>query len=188
MTWTPEARIAVIEAATREVLDALGENAEREGLRDTPNRVARAWLEMTAGYAQDPKELLSTAFDSDMDQMVVVRGIPFESTCEHHLLPFMGEAHVAYVPKGRVVGLSKIPRLVRCFAKRLQIQEQMTHDIATTMMEVLEPAGVGVIVKAHHLCMRCRGVRDPKAEMITSSLHGVMLKHGREEFLRLISL
>lgn len=173
--------------AVRTLLTHIGEDPEREGLVDTPDRVLRAWAEMTAGYAMNPAAILSRTFDVPCDEMVVVRGIRFTSTCEHHLLPFLGEATVAYLPTERVVGLSKIARLVECFARRLQVQERMTDQIATAMERHLYPRGVGVIVRAHHLCMGCRGVRQPNAEMVTSSTLGAFRTNpaARAEFLDL---
>lgn len=178
------------EDAIVRLLEFVGENPTREGLVDTPGRVIRAWEEMSVGYREDPAKILSKVFRSpEADQLILVRNIQFESTCEHHLLPFMGEAHVGYIPlNGKVVGLSKIPRLVRCFAKRLQIQEGLTSQIANAFQKHVEPLGVGVIVKAYHLCVRCRGVKDPKAEMVTSCLLGVIREHARNEFLNLIGI
>lgn len=156
------------------LLRMLGEDPRREGLRETPRRVLAAWAERTSGYAQDPEHLLSTDFDSDgYDEMIVCRNIRFYSTCEHHLLPFVGLATVGYVPRHRIVGLSKLARLVECYARRLQVQERMTSQIANTMQSVLDPLGVGVVVRAQHLCMACRGVMKPEADMVTCSLTGV---------------
>ena len=167
------------------------EDPEREGLLDTPRRVINALQEMTSGYGQDPQEVLGTTFEKDgYDEMVVLRGIDFVSLCEHHMLPFTGTAAVGYVPGDRVVGLSKLARLVDCFARRLQIQERMTKQIADAVMEVLQPKGVGVVVAAHHSCMGCRGVRKAGADMVTSSLAGVMRKDAaaRAEFLGLAGM
>ena len=158
--------------AVRYLLQTIGEDPDREGLVDTPKRVVRALTEMTSGRLADPREVLGTVFAEDCDQMVVVRGIRFSSLCEHHLLPFTGTAAIGYLPRGRVVGLSKIPRLVEAYAKRLQMQERLTSQIAYAMHSVLEPLGVGVVMKAHHACMGCRGVRQPDAEMVTSHLIG----------------
>ncbi|TXH10768.1 MAG: GTP cyclohydrolase I FolE, partial [Hyphomicrobiaceae bacterium] len=145
------------EAAVRVLLSHMGEDPDRDGLKDTPGRVVRAWTELTAGYREDPAQILSRTFDEQSNEMVVLSNIQFYSTCEHHLLPFMGEASVAYLPEQRVVGISKLARLVNCFARRLQVQERMTRQIADAMNEHLQARGVGVIVKAHHLCMGCRG-------------------------------
>ena len=146
----------------------------REGLLDTPKRVTKAFREMTAGLHQTPADVLGTVFNETSDQMVVVKGVRFSSLCEHHLLPFTGTVAVGYVPDGRVIGLSKIPRLIEVFAKRPQVQERMTNQIARALMAHLLPNGVGVVVRAHHACMGCRGVRQPDAEMITSCMLGCM--------------
>jgi len=160
--------------AVRVLLECIGEDPTREGLRDTPARVVKALREMTAGLQQDPRDVLGTVFNEHSDQMVVVRGIRFSSLCEHHLLPFHGTVTVGYIPAGRVIGLSKIPRLVQVFAKRPQVQERMTNQVAQALQDHLQCRGVGVVVKAHHACMGCRGVVQPDAEMITSALSGFM--------------
>jgi len=162
------------EDAVVRLLEWIGEDPNREGLLDTPKRVVKAFREMTAGLNVDPHSVLGTVFNENSDQMIVVRGIRFSSMCEHHLLPFTGTAAVGYVPDGKVIGLSKIPRLVEVFAKRPQVQERMTNQVAETLMRCLSPKGVGVVVKAHHSCMGCRGVRQPDAEMITSCVLGCM--------------
>lgn len=176
-----------LEQAVKVLLTSIGENPSRDGLVDTPARVARAWAELTSGYDADISGILSTTFDVSCDEMVVCRGIRFHSLCEHHLLPFYGEATVAYIPDVRVVGLSKMARLVDAFARRLQVQERLTTQIAEAMHTYLQPRGVGVIVKAHHLCMGCRGVRQPGAEMVTSATLGAMRQSpaARAEFLAL---
>jgi GTP cyclohydrolase I len=163
----------------------VGEDPGREGLLDTPRRVCSAMDELTAGYHQDPEAILATDFDGNgYDQMVLCRRIEFCSTCEHHLLPFLGVAHVAYVPRRRVVGLSKMARLVDCFARRLQIQEKLTQQVAEAMQRHLKPRGVGVMVEAKHLCMSCRGARKAESEMVTTCLIGAFKRHEvREEFL-----
>jgi GTP cyclohydrolase I len=167
------------------LLGYLGENAAREGLADTPGRVIRALEEQTCGYKENPKAILATRFTETYDEMVVVSGIDFWSLCEHHLMPFHGTVSVGYIPNGRVVGLSKIPRLVHCFARRLQVQERMTEQIANALQLHLEPRGVAVLVKGEHLCMKARGVRSD-GRMTTSSLLGVMREPGpRAEFLKL---
>lgn len=168
------------------LLKHLGEDPTREGLRDTPARVVRAFREMTAGYHEDPVKILSTSFDATYDEMVVLKDILFTSLCEHHLLPFIGVATVGYIPRDRVVGLSKLARVTLCFARRLQLQERMTTQIANALMDNLHPLGVGVIVRAQHQCMACRGVSLAGATMVTSALYG-MMREGtvREEFLRL---
>ena len=168
------------------LLRFIGEQPERDGLRDTPARVVKAWREMTAGYAEDPAEILSRTFDESSDELVILRGISFYSTCEHHLLPFYGQAVVGYLP-GKVVGISKLARLVECFAKRLQVQERMTRQIADAVETHLEARGVGVVLRAHHLCMGCRGVRQEETEMVTSAMLGTLRTDAtsRAEFLRL---
>ena len=165
--------IKVARRGVRSLLMAMGQDPSREGLVDTPNRVVNAMLEMTEGYGMDPKDILQRQFESDGYQdLVIVRGIRFASLCEHHLLPFVGTVSVAYLPEARVVGLSKIPRLVECFARRLQLQERMTHQIANAMNDHLRPRGVGVHVTATHQCMACRGVRQPDADMVTTTVLG----------------
>lgn len=166
------------------LLQFLGEDPKREGLLETPKRVVKALQEMTQGYQQDPAKILGTTFGGDgYDEMVVCRNIPFHSMCEHHMLGFTGVAHVAYIPKSRVVGLSKMPRLVDCFAKRLQIQERLTRQIADAMQTHLKPKGVGVIVSASHSCMCCRGVGKHGSDMVTSALLGnFRLAPVRQEF------
>ena len=158
----------------------------RDGLRDTPRRVFKAFMEMTAGYQLNPKEILATVFEGKSDEMILLRNIEFTSICEHHLLPFVGTATIGYLP-GLVVGISKLARLVDCFARRLQIQERMTTQIAESIAEHLRAEGVGVIIKARHECMGCRGVKQPTAEMITSAMLGRLRKNSpsRLEFLLL---
>ncbi len=164
----------------------IGLKAEGE-MAETPDRVIRAYREMTAGYAMDPAGILSKRFAAAYDEMIALRDIAFVSLCEHHLLPFTGTASVAYIPTHSVVGLSKLARLVACFAQRFQIQERMTRQIADAMRDHLAPRGVGVIVRARHQCMTCRGVRSTSAEMVTSALHGAMsTAEARGEFLRLV--
>jgi GTP cyclohydrolase I len=177
--------LAATEAVST-ILCFIGEDPSRDGLADTPERVLRAWREMTSGYGDDPAEILARTFDETSYEMVVLRNISFHSTCEHHLLPFYGEVSVGYLP-GKVVGISKLARLVDCFARRLQIQERLTRQIAESIQEHLEACGVGVIVRAHHLCMGCRGVRQQNTEMVTSSMLGTLRSDptARAEFLRL---
>lgn len=177
-----------IEQATELLLHGIGEDREREGLLDTPARVARAWAEMTAGYHTDVAAILSRDFDGGgYDQMIALPDVPFYSTCEHHLLPFHGTATIGYIPGKKVVGLSKLARLVEAFARRLQIQERMTQQIAEALHEHLKPKGVGVVVRATHLCMQARGARSNAGPMTTSSLAGLMKTDdkARNEFLRL---
>jgi GTP cyclohydrolase I len=169
-----------IEAAVRAILMGVGENPEREGLRRTPERVGRMYAELLSGYQVNAEQLVNGAlFEADYDEMVVVRDIEFASLCEHHLLPFIGHAHVAYIPKGRVLGLSKIPRVVDMFARRLQIQEKMTRQIADFLVETLQPQGVAVVIEALHLCASIRGVRKAESRMITSAMSGVFKRDPR---------
>jgi len=178
------------ERIIRNLLIELGEDPDREGLLKTPTRVMRALKFLTEGYRKDVDELFNEAFfQEDYDEMVVVRDIEFYSLCEHHLLPFFGKAHVAYIPNRRIVGLSKIPRLVDLFARRLQVQERMTKEIAETMMEKLSPRGVAVVVEARHLCMVMRGVEKQHSFMTTSHMLGAFrdAQSTRMEFMNLIS-
>lgn len=178
---------ARIEAAISNVLESVGEDVNREGLLDTPHRVARAYEELLAGYRTDPGTLINNAlFDVDYNDMVVVANIEFASLCEHHLLPFLGHVHVAYIPQGKVVGLSKIPRIVDLFARRLQLQERLTRQIANFIDEVLHPAGVAVIIEGQHMCSMIRGVEKHNAIMSTSVMTGVFNTHEvmRREFLQ----
>lgn len=179
-----------IETSVIELLRAFGEDPEREGLLKTPKRVARMYSELLEGYRQDPIAILNDAvFEVNYDDMIVVRDIEFYSLCEHHLLPFLGRAHVAYLPKGRVVGLSKIPRIVDMFARRLQVQERMTRQIADFIQELLHPLGVAVVVEGLHLCATMRGVKKHDARMTTSTMLGLFRRElaTREEFLNNIS-
>jgi GTP cyclohydrolase IA len=167
-----------IERAVTEILLAIGEDPERDGLVDTPARVARAYAEQFAGMRQAPEDVLTTVFDAEYDEMVLVRDIEVYSTCEHHLVPFFGNAHVGYIPnvKGQITGLSKLARLVDVYARRPQVQERMTSQIADAMMTVLEPRGVIVVIEAEHLCMSMRGVRKPGAKTVTSAVRGSFLE------------
>jgi len=176
--------------ATKVLIKSIGEDLQREGLKRTPERVARASEEIFSGYTTDPDALINNAlFNVDYDQMVVVKDINFYSMCEHHILPFFGKAHVAYLPKGKVIGLSKIPRIVDMFARRLQVQERMTQQIATFIQETIQPLGVAVVIEASHLCMMMRGVRKEDATMTTSAMLGGFRTHldTRLEFLNRIS-
>ncbi|MEK6719604.1 MAG: GTP cyclohydrolase I FolE [Chloroflexota bacterium] len=169
-----------VESAVREILTEIGENPDRQGLVGTPDRVHRMYAELTAGYHVDPDRLLNGAvFDVDYSEMVVVKDIPFYSLCEHHLLPFFGTAAVAYIPKGRVIGLSKIPRIVEMYGRRLQVQERLTQQIASFLMERLNPQGVGVVVEATHLCAVMRGIRKPGTVMTTSAVLGLFRTRDR---------
>ncbi|MEU1468705.1 GTP cyclohydrolase I FolE [Streptomyces sp. NPDC005761] len=162
------------EAAVRELLLAVGENPDREGLRETPGRVARAYKEIFAGLYQEPEDVLTTTFDLGHDEMVLVKDIEVFSTCEHHLVPFRGVAHVGYIPatSGKITGLSKLARLVDVFARRPQVQERLTTQIAESLMEILEPRGVVVVVECEHMCMSMRGIRKPGAKTLTSAVRG----------------
>ncbi|MFA5917966.1 MAG: GTP cyclohydrolase I FolE [Candidatus Nanopelagicaceae bacterium] len=162
------------ERAVRELLLALGEDPEREGLRDTPSRVARAFAENFAGLWQAPEDVLTTTFDIGHEELVIIKDIEVYSHCEHHLTPFHGVAHVGYIPSGRITGLSKIARLVDLFARRPQVQERMTTQIADALVEILQPAGVIVIVECEHLCMSMRGVRKAEARTVTSAVRGIL--------------
>lgn len=176
--------------ATEMMLNAIGEDINREGLQKTPQRVARAYEEIFNGYFTDPDTLINKAlFNVDYDQMVIVKDIKFYSMCEHHVLPFFGKAHVAYLPKGKVIGLSKLPRIVDMFAHRLQVQERMTQQIAGFIQDAIHPLGVAVVIEASHLCMMMRGVRKEEATMTTSAMLGGFRTHleTRLEFLNRIS-
>jgi len=178
-----------IEPLVTTMLKELGEDPGRDGLERTPARVARAMRFLTSGYQKNPRELLNGAlFDVTYDEMVIVKDIEFYSLCEHHMLPFFGRVHVAYVPKGRVVGLSKIPRLVDMFARRLQVQERLTTEIAATLEDVLRPKGVAVVAEAIHLCMMMRGVSQQNCSAVTSSMRGEFEgdPKTRAEFMQLI--
>jgi len=178
-----------IEELVESLLIELGEDPGRQGLKATPDRVARALRELTDGYGVKPEEVVADAvFDQDYDEMVVVKDINFYSLCEHHMLPFFGQVHVGYLPKGKVVGLSKIPRLVAVFSRRLQIQEQLTRQIAEALDGALQPRGVGVVVEARHLCMEMRGVETPGGRMMTSCMLGTFRRdpRTRAEFLDLV--
>ncbi|ARU49920.1 GTP cyclohydrolase I FolE [Sulfurospirillum diekertiae] len=177
------------EQAVKTMLEIIGENTQREGLLKTPERVFKAYEYMTQGYAQSPNEVLGEAlFKSDNNQMVLIKDIEFYSMCEHHLLPIIGRAHVAYIPDGKVVGLSKIPRMVDIFARRLQIQEQLTEQIAKAIDDVIAPKGVGVVIQARHMCMEMRGVEKTHSNTTTSALRGLFLKADtRKEFFDIIN-
>ena len=177
------------ENAVRTMLEIIGENTKREGLLKTPTRVFKAYEYMTQGYTQSPNDVLGEAlFESDNNQMVLIKDIEFYSMCEHHLLPIIGRAHVAYIPNGKVVGLSKIPRMVDVFARRLQIQEQLTEQIAKAIDDVIAPKGVGVVIQARHMCMEMRGVEKTHSNTTTSALRGLFLKADtRKEFFDIIN-
>ncbi|WP_456323846.1 GTP cyclohydrolase I FolE [Hydrogenimonas sp.] len=178
------------EDAIRTILELIGEDPEREGLVKTPHRVYKAFEHLCEGYKQDPKKVLNDAlFESGNDEMVLVRDIEFYSMCEHHMLPIIGRAHVAYIPDGRVVGLSKIPRMVNIYARRLQIQERMTEQIADAIIETIHPKGVGVVVEARHMCMEMRGVEKINSTTISSALRGLFKSDAktREEFMSIVN-
>ena len=172
----------------REILSRLGEDPDRDGLVSTPARVEKSMAYLTKGYQENPTEILRGAlFDVDYDEMVIVKDIEMFSLCEHHMLPFFGKVHVAYIPKGKVIGLSKIPRLVEVFARRLQVQERLTRQIADAIQEAIEPQGVGVIIEARHLCMMMRGIEKQHSSTVTSAMVGVFQKkETRGEFLSLV--
>ena len=179
-----------MEGLVTEILELIGENPNREGLAKTPQRVAKAYEYIFGGYDKNPKDVLNDAlFESGSSEMVVVRDIEFYSMCEHHILPFFGRVHVAYIPNGKVVGLSKIPRVVDIFARRLQIQEKLTEQIADALMETINPKGVGVVVSARHMCMEMRGVEKMHSSTTTSALRGLFMKEAktREEFYSIIN-
>ena len=170
------------------LLLSMGENPEREGLLDTPKRVAKMYDEIFAGYEQDPESILATTFDESHQELVLVKDIPFYSHCEHHMVPFFGTAHVAYIPNGKVVGISKLARLVECYAKRIQIQERMTSQIADDIEKYLKPRGVAVIIRAEHLCMSMRGVKKPGSNTVTSAMRGVFREDGNNARMELMNL
>ncbi len=181
---------AAIEEAVKTMLLAFGEDPQRDGLRRTPLRIARMYAELLSGYNTDPVRLVNDAlFEVKYDEMVIVRDIEFYSLCEHHMLPFMGRVHVAYIPDGKVLGISKIPRIVEMFARRLQVQERMTRQIADFIRDLLKPQGVAVVVEGLHLCMMMRGVKKHNARMTTSAMHGAFRANlaTRQEFLDNIS-
>ena len=178
-----------LESLYRSIISDIGEDPGREGLLDTPARAAKALQYLTRGYHQSIDDVVNNAiFESENDQMILVKDIELYSLCEHHMLPFIGKCHVAYIPTGKVIGLSKIARIVDMYARRLQIQENLTKEIADTLMEAIQPAGVGVIIEAQHLCMMMRGVEKQNSSMTTSMMLGTFLDHDRtrSEFLRLV--
>jgi GTP cyclohydrolase I len=184
-----DSELRAIEPHVRAILEELGEDPSREGLAKTPARVARAYEFLTHGYRQDPKAVINGAlFVEDYSEMILCRDIDFFSLCEHHLLPFFGKAQVAYIPKNHIVGLSKMARLVEVFARRLQVQERLTTQIATTLMDELDALGVGVVLKAEHLCMRMRGVEKQNSVVVTSAMLGAFRTHQatRQEFMTLL--
>ena len=179
---------ARIEKAVREILSAVGEDLNRDGLKDTPARVARMYGELLAGMREDPETHIRSVFNENYDEIVLLRGIPFYSICEHHLMPFIGTAHVAYLPAGRILGVSKLARIVDCFARRLQTQERLTYQIADFLMNKLKPLGVAVVLEAAHSCMTIRGIKKPGSIMVTSAVRGLFRKdpRSRSEIMSLI--
>ena len=177
-----------IEKAVKEILLAVDEDTNREGLKGTPERVARMYAELLGGMRKDPKEHLRSVFTENYDEIVLLRNIPFYSICEHHLMPFIGSAHVAYLPSGTVLGVSKLARIVDCFARRLQTQERLTYQIADFIMDSLKPQGVTVVLEASHSCMTIRGIRKPGSVMVTSALRGIFKRDpkSRSEVLSLM--
>ncbi len=179
---------AGVRDAVRRIIEAIGEDPSREGLIDTPRRIAEMYEELFAGLHQDPREVLSTSFQESHREMVILKNIPFYSLCEHHFLPFHGQAHVGYVPKGRIVGASKIARVVDILARRPQLQERLTGQVADAITEGLSPDGVAVVIEAEHLCMTMRGVQKPGTTLITSAIRGAFRRRAvtRSEFLTLV--
>jgi len=179
---------AKIEKAVREILSAVGEDLNRDGLKNTPARVAKMYNELLAGMREDPSVHLSSVFNENYDEIVLLRDIPFYSICEHHLMPFIGSAHVAYLPSGRILGVSKLARIVDCFARRLQTQERLTYQIADFLMSNLKPLGVAVVLEAAHSCMTIRGIKKPGSVMVTSAVRGLFRKdpRSRNEIMSLI--
>lgn len=177
-----------IKKAVREILLAVGEDPDREGLKETPRRVAGMYSELLEGMQHDVSEHLQSIFHEKYDEIVLLRDIPFYSVCEHHMMPFIGTANVAYLPDGKVLGVSKLARIVDCFARRLQVQERLTADVADCLMEKLKPKGVAVVIEASHSCMTIRGIRKPNSEMVTSALRGLFKtdSRSRAEVLGLI--
>lgn len=191
MTGKPS--IEDMREALRGILAFIGEDPMREGLLETPDRIIKSWKELYAGYKQSPEEILSKRFSETdgYDQIILLKDIKFTSFCEHHQLPFIGTAHVGYLAGDWVVGISKLARLVQCFARRMQIQERMTRQIALSIMKYLEPRGCGVIIKAHHLCMGTRGIKSVGAEMVTSAMEGIFKENSggcKSEFFKMVSI
>jgi GTP cyclohydrolase I len=177
-----------IEKAVKEILLAVGEDVEREGLKGTPSRVANMYAELLAGMHEDPKQHLRSVFTEDYDEIVLLRDIPFYSICEHHLMPFIGSAHVAYLPSGGILGVSKLARIVDCFARRLQTQERLTGQIADFIMNNLKPRGAAVVLEASHSCMTIRGIKKPGSVMVTSAIRGIFKRDpkSRSEIISLM--
>ena len=185
----PENPTETLEEHVRAILASLGEDPDREGLRQTPTRVAKAWTFLTGGYLEDPDKIINGAlFNEDYQEMIVEKDIDFYSLCEHHMLPFHGKAHVAYIPRKKIVGVSKLARLVDAYARRLQVQERLTNQIANTIMDRINPLGAAVVMEAEHMCMRMRGVQKQNSTIVTSSLLGAFRtqEKTRAEFMNLI--
>lgn len=180
---------SVLESMVRNMLESIGENPSREGLRETPGRVVKSYESLFSGYDKDPRDVLTVFDDEKYDEMIVVKDIEFYSMCEHHMLPFFGRAHIGYIPNGKIVGLSKIPRIVDIFSRRLQNQERLTQQIAECLVDLLDPKGVGVVLEAKHFCMMARGVEKQNSSVSTSSMKGLFKERDntRSEFLGLIS-
>ncbi|MBT4917648.1 GTP cyclohydrolase I FolE [Candidatus Peregrinibacteria bacterium] len=177
-----------IEELAKQLIEAIGEDSTREGLKDTPRRMAKSFEKLFEGYAMNPKNFLTEFDGEDYDEMIICKNIDLYSTCEHHMLPFIGKAHIGYIPNKKIIGLSKLPRIVETFSRRLQNQERLTMQIANTLKELLQPKGVGIVIEANHLCMRARGVEKQNASMTTSSFKGLFKENSktRSEFLKLI--
>jgi GTP cyclohydrolase I len=177
-----------IEEYIAKILEEIGENPEREGLKNTPERVAKSYKSLFSGYDKDPKDILTVFDDEQYDEMIVVKDIEYYSFCEHHMLPFFGKAHIGYIPNGKIVGLSKLPRILDIFARRLQNQERITQQVASCIMELLQPKGVGVVLEAKHFCMMARGVEKQNSIVRTSAMKGIFKEkdNTRSEFLELI--
>ncbi|PIQ78350.1 GTP cyclohydrolase I FolE [Candidatus Peregrinibacteria bacterium CG11_big_fil_rev_8_21_14_0_20_46_8] len=188
VTTNGAAKSRALEIAIADVIRALGEDVQREGLVDTPRRVAAAYEKMLEGYKLNPKELITTFDAVDYDEMIIVKDIEFYSMCEHHMFPFFGKAHIGYIPNGKIIGLSKIPRVVEIFSRRLQNQERLTVEVAKTLESLIAPKGVGVVLEGKHLCMMARGVKKQGSTMLTSAMRGLFKKNmnTRGEFLKLI--
>jgi len=187
---SPQSPSPTIEKAIRTILQEIGENPKRQGLKETPKRVARMYEEILSGMKRDPEKILGKVFYEEYNELVLLKNIPLFSLCEHHLLPFYGEAHIAYLPEGkRVVGISKLARLVDAYAQRLQLQERLTTQIADTIMKVLRPQGAMVIVEAEHMCMLMRGIKKPGSKVVTSAVRGIFMRdiRTRTEALNLIT-
>lgn len=182
--------VPLVKDTILQLIEAIGENPDREGLKNTPDRVSRMYVELLSGYTANPEQIINGAlFNISYDEMVLVRDIEFYSLCEHHMLPFIGRAHIAYIPDGKVIGLSKIPRIVDMYARRLQVQERLTRQIADLLQETLQPQGVAVVIEALHMCSMMRGVKKHDARMTTSAMHGAFRANlaTRQEFLANIS-